>query len=43
MIVFALSLGILGAFFEDGRDPKGYTLKTWMTLWRSGDKKKTNV
>jgi hypothetical protein len=41
--VFALALGALAAYFESGQEEKGYTLKTWMSLWRetgkSGKKK----
>ena len=34
IIVFALALGALAAYFESGEEAKGYTLKTWMSLWR---------
>jgi hypothetical protein len=40
--MFALSLGLLGAYFEDDIQPKGYTLKTWMRLWKYTDSNKTN-
>lgn len=34
MIVFAIALGLIAMYFEDGREAKGYTLKTWMSMWR---------
>ena len=40
--MFALSIGLIGAYFEGDRQPKGYTLKTWMRLWKYSDSNKEN-